>query len=87
MQSNDLSGDEGLDLSLALVTVSSLLSFADFAGECSLILVGLPGSIVIYVFTPDSSTPSQLLYLVPEQLLADLRKLFPPKKPGSMFSL
>jgi hypothetical protein len=41
----------------------------------------------MYVFTPDSSAPSQLLYLVPEQLLADLRKLLPSKKPGSIFSL
>lgn len=50
LRSNILSGEEFLDwadLSRALVTVSSELSFADFEGECSLILVGLPGPIVM----------------------------------------
>ena len=38
---------ERADLSLAFVTVSSVVSFADLEGECSLIRVGLPGSIVM----------------------------------------
>jgi hypothetical protein len=90
LKSNDLSGDEGLDcadLSRALVTVSSLVNFADLAGECSLIRVGFPGSIVMYVFVVASSDPSELLYLVPEQLLVDLLSFDPFKKSGSIFSL
>lgn len=70
-----LNGEEFLDcadLSLALVTVSSQLNLADFEGDCSLILVGLPGPMVIYVFVVGSSIPSKSLSLDPEQLLAVL---------------
>ena len=50
LRSKFLSGELCLDCadrSLALVTVSSEDNFADFAGECSRILVGLPGPMVI----------------------------------------
>jgi hypothetical protein len=49
-RSNAFSGDACLDwadLSLAVVTVSSQLSLADFDGECSLIRVGFPGPMVM----------------------------------------
>ena len=49
-RSNTLSGDvfrDWADLSLALVTVSSVLSLADLEGECSRIRVGFPGPMVM----------------------------------------
>lgn len=69
--------------SLAVVTVSSGLSLADFAGECSLILVGFPGPMVMYVLTPGSS--AEPLNLVADTLLADRRR--GPTQSGSTFSL
>ena len=50
LRSNAFSGDslrDCADLSLALVTVSSQLSLADFAGEFALIRVGCPGVMVM----------------------------------------
>jgi len=78
LRSNTFSGEEFLDcadLSRALVTVSSVLSFADLEGECSLIRVGFPGPIVMYVLVTGSSVTFPSLYLVPEQLRAVLLTL------------
>jgi len=58
--------------SLALVTVSSELSLADFAGECSRILVGFPGPIVMYVLAIGSSFEPRIR--VPDTLLAARRR-------------
>ena len=49
-RSNTFNGEEFLesaDLSRAEVTLSSQANFADLEGECSLILVGFPGPIVM----------------------------------------
>ena len=73
-RSTFLKGEElrAANLCLAALTLSSLLSLADLAGECSLIRVGFPGPMVIKVLT-EASSVDEPRSRVADTLRADLR--------------